>query len=50
MEYLKEETGADVFMIGVQPEGSPTVKSLSPGLESVVTRAGRDDRSDALKK
>lgn len=32
MEYLKEETGADVFMIGVQPESIRDTEGLSPGM------------------
>jgi hydrogenase 3 maturation protease len=33
MEYLKMETGADVFMIGVQPERIADGEGLSPGLQ-----------------
>ena len=33
MGYLKEETGADVFMIGVQPAVISEVEGLSPGLK-----------------
>jgi hydrogenase 3 maturation protease len=33
MEYLKAETGADVFMIGVQPALISEGEGLSPGME-----------------
>ncbi|MGA9140260.1 MAG: hydrogenase 3 maturation endopeptidase HyCI [Methanocella sp.] len=33
MEYLKAETGADVFMIGVQPARISEGEGLSPGME-----------------
>lgn len=33
MGYLKEETGAEVFMIGVQPKRVADVESLSPEID-----------------
>lgn len=34
MGYLKDETGADVFMIGIQPKVIADHEELSPGLRS----------------
>lgn len=36
MEYLKAETGADVFMIGVQPASVREDEALSPGVEAAI--------------
>lgn len=36
MEYLKEDTGADVFMIGVQPGNISDREMLTPGLDSIL--------------
>ena len=38
MEYLKTETGADVFMIGVQPGHIADGEGLSPGMEGQLRR------------
>lgn len=41
MGYLKEETGSDVFMIGVQPKTIADSEELTPGLEPLLrTLAG----------
>lgn len=37
MEYLKGETGADIFMIGVQPASVHDGEGLSPGMESDIS-------------
>lgn len=38
MEYLKMETGADVFMIGVQPARIADVEGLSPGIDKSIEK------------
>ena len=38
MEYLKMETGADVFMIGVQPGRIAEGEGLSPGVEEALEK------------
>lgn len=38
MEYLKLETGADVFMIGVQPYHITEDEGLSPGMKEKLDR------------
>jgi hydrogenase 3 maturation protease len=38
MEYLKMETGADVFLIGVQPGRIAEGESLSQGMEEKMSR------------
>ena len=38
MEYLKTETGADVFMIGVEPRRIADGEGLSPGMEEQLGR------------
>jgi hydrogenase 3 maturation protease len=38
MEYLKMETGADVFMIGVQPGRIADGEGLSPGLQDSLEK------------
>jgi len=38
MEYLKMETGADVFMIGVQPGRISDVEGLSPGIQDAIEK------------
>ncbi len=38
MEYLKMETGADVFMIGVQPARIADGEGLSPGIDKSIEK------------
>jgi hydrogenase 3 maturation protease len=38
MEYLKLETGADVFMIGVQPERIADGEGLTPGIGGAIKK------------
>jgi hydrogenase 3 maturation protease len=38
MEYLKMETGADVFMIGVQPGRIADGEGLSPGIREAIEK------------
>ncbi|OPY29352.1 MAG: hydrogenase 3 maturation protease [Methanocella sp. PtaU1.Bin125] len=49
MEYLKAETGADVFMIGVQPERIADGEGMTPGLETATEKIASAIAS-ALKK
>lgn len=53
MEYLKKETNADVFMIGVQPGHIADGEGLSPGMEqsveklvSIIVRAVKKNSRD----
>ena len=41
MGYLKEETGADVLIIGVQPKTISDSEELTPGLEPSLRRLAR---------
>ncbi len=41
MEYLKETTGADVFMLGVQPERIGEGEGISPGLRRPLEELAR---------
>ncbi|MCD1294464.1 hydrogenase 3 maturation endopeptidase HyCI [Methanocella sp. CWC-04] len=41
MEYLKEETGADVFMIGVQPATISDTEGISPVIEDRLKAISR---------
>jgi hydrogenase 3 maturation protease len=38
MEYLKMETGADVFMIGIQPKRIADGEGLSQGIEQAIKK------------
>ncbi len=38
MEYLKMETGADVFMVGVQPGRIADGEGLSPGIDKSIEK------------
>jgi hydrogenase 3 maturation protease len=44
MEYLKIETGADVFMIGVQPGRIAGGEGLSPGIPETTRKIARSIR------
>lgn len=49
MEYLRHETGADVFLVGVQPETVLEGEGVSPSLEKPL-EALAGILADALKK
>lgn len=49
MEYLKESTGADVFLIGVQPKRIAGGERISPSLEKPLTELA-NVIAGALKK
>lgn len=45
MEYLKQETGADVFLIGVQHASISDLAGLSPGMDTAIKACAEVIRS-----